>query len=436
MVTTFIDALKSWDDDGSADAAVAFIRERDLRLKVGKELEDAMEAWRRNPDDADACDRLMATHAAMEAEKARHETSIEGLAPDPEAVRMPTMLVPGAVEAGAVCEIFGDPGSGKSTYALLEAVALATGRGKELIGKEVTQSNVCLLWTDESETVMRAKVAALRKKHEISEEDLKGRLHLVRLGSSLDSEHDPLEKVGAEMKALNVQVIYIDSLASNAPTAETANDEAGRLMNRFRKLAATVGAVVFIHHVRKPFPGQQPERSLHAQRGASAIGAAVRVARQCVREDGELEGDEPLFTIDTVKCSNARTPPQAGFRIFGYEVNQETERVPVAEVVSMDARRNPWDGISHAKAVVAWGAVCALPVEERRADRRAKQWMGHALAAELGLPCGTKAEKNRIGKLLAGWLETKHLRETKMKKNGRDVPVLERGTHNLADASD
>ena len=362
--------------------------------------------------------------------------TIEPLVPDPAKVRMPKMLVPGAVEQGAINEIFGEPGSGKSTYALLEAVALATGRGPDMIGKELVRSRVALLWTDESEAVMQAKVAALMLKHGIRAEDLHGWFHLIRTDSPLDAQNATVEHIGGTMKAGNVEVLYIDSLASNAPTAEMQNDEAGKLMNRLRLLSRNVGSVVFLHHVRKPYPGAEAEISLNAQRGASAIGAAVRTARQCVKRDGELAGDAALFLIETVKCSNAAKPPQAGFRIDGYRVNDAPTWAPVATRVDVAARRNPFDGIPHSRAVQGWNQFCDLPPEDRRSDMRATSWAGHGLAKVFNLPSDTKHEKTRLQAMLTAWLDTGHLRKADFWDGKQTRPVYERGAKNLADVSD
>ena len=386
------------------------------------------------PVRGDGEDRLRTRAApapeSPDADATTQTVTIEDLVPDPEEVRMPTMIVPGAVERGAVSVIYGEPGSGKSTIALLEAMAIATGRGEEMIGVPVVRSRVALLWTDESSHARDCKVAAVMARYGITADELRGWFKEVRVKLPLDRPSArAVEEVADEMAKAGAEVLYLDSLSSNAPAAESANEEAARLFNRLRGLAEARGAVVVLHHVRKPPAGQKSDIGLGSQRGASAIGAGVRCARQCEERKG-ADGEPSIYLVHTTKCSNAAGSGVRAFAITGFRVNDAPTLAPLAELTEAPACHDPFEGITDGDAVEAWGRICGLPVEKRRANIQASEWIGRSLAEALGLPCGTKDEMNRISGILRKWEDSGHLKRTTWKETGggrHGRPVYERG---------
>jgi len=239
----------------------------------------------------------------------------------------------------------------------------------------------------------------------------------------------PLAMAGA-----GAEVLYLDSLSSNAPAAESTNEEAARLFNRLRGLAEARGAVVVLHHVRKPPAGQKTDIGLSSQRGASAIGAVVRCARQCEERKG-ADGEPSTYLVHTTKCSNAARSGVRAFTITGFRVNDAPTLAPLAELTEAPACRDPFEGIAQEDAVKAWRRICGLPAGKRRADPQAAEWIGYSLAEALSLPCDTKEEKQRISGILKKWCDTGHLKRTTWKETGagrHGRPVYERGGRDLA----
>jgi len=61
-----------------------------------------------------------------------------------------------------------------------------------------------------------------------------------------------------------------------------------------------------------------------------------------------------------------------------------------------------------------------------RADVRAAQWVGHTIAAVIGIDADSKSGKAKIKGLVSGWLKTDVLRlaDDHDKRTGREVRVV------------
>ncbi len=447
-VIAFDQAFEIFDRTGSADDLAAAIRAEDRSIELAEELNNAVAALREDQTNGDLRARFLKAHSDCREANAPPKFTIEEVRIDPAKVRMPRMRIPGGVQEGAINIVFGGPGSGKSTYTALEIVALASGEGAKLLGKTVIRSRVAVIWTDEGGDMLTAKINAVCLKHGITAEQIQGWLYEVKLDTVLDSDDSTVEEISRKLEGMAVDVLVVDSFSSNAPTVEGRNEDAAKFLSKMNRLFRTI---VFLHHSRKTYPGQDEEEGLAAQRGASATGGAVRVARQFLVEKGKLADGEALYKIVTVKFSNEKEPEPKGFQIHGCRVNDDTAPVPVAEPVDMNALANPWKGISLDQAKEILRKFLALPDFDRCESKANRKWAGYGLGQLLGLDPDNdmgrmaKGNKDRSGKQmknrddcdkrLRDWksnsiLAVKHL-PNKGRSDDRGTPVYIQGSEGL-----
>jgi len=203
--------------------------------------------------------------------------------------------------------------------------------------------------------------------------------------AALDQLHD-------QAIAAGVRVIYIDSLAVTAPNAEMDNGAASALMIGLIRIAQAIkGSDCVLHHSRKGMPGEGPEVSMDAARGASALMASVRIARQIVKVDGREPADV-RFRIESAKSSNFAKPPDRLWGIKPILMNLDKQRSVPVMVTAVEV--NPLDGVDDAKRQAAWDALIAVPLEDRHCDGRSPEWAGNVIGKALGLDTGDDRKNN------------------------------------------
>jgi len=183
-------------------------------------------------------------------------------------------LWPGWLPRGFVTCIVGDPGIKKSAIALHMAVQLGCA-GKWPDGSQMTEQGGTL-WLD-AENMQRANVDRLRAWkaegsaiHWLGEDGL-APVELSRRGF--------FEQCGRTALALGCKLVVLDSLSSAHEDDPDSNKEMGRMLREITKTAQLANlAVLLIHHPRKKRESESPEITLERFRGASAVGAGVRVA--------------------------------------------------------------------------------------------------------------------------------------------------------------
>jgi hypothetical protein len=185
-----------------------------------------------------------------------------------------------------------------------------------------------------------------------------------------------------------------------------------------RRLADIADAAVeTVHHVRKT---NGTELTAEDARGAiSLIGAArsVRVLNPMTADEASKAGINPAerrlyFRVDNGKANMAPPAAAATWRhMIGVPLGNGTEDYPEDNVGVV----TPW----------AWpGAFAGLTsddlkqVQNRissgkwRADVRADDWVGHAVADVLGLDLDQKVDRARVKSLLKTWAMGRWLRST------------------------
>ena len=180
-------------------------------------------------------------------------------------------------------------GAGKTTLALTEAIALATGR--PLLGVEVPRRSTSGITTLRIPWTSSIGAWVIRERFEIEPEDLEGRLFLdsgrdrkliVASRDGVDLIANPaVGEVIEEMKAREIGVLQVDPFIKTHSLDENSNPEVDYVCTLFADIAkATRGSIDLVHHVRKGQPGgAATPGNIDQARGASALSGAVRAAR-------------------------------------------------------------------------------------------------------------------------------------------------------------
>lgn len=328
------------------------------------------------------------------------------------------------------------PGSvGKSILALVEAIAMATGR--ELLGVKVKAPLRVWYWNGEDpyEEIER-RVAAICLHFRISEADLGGRLFL----NSGREKDDPTDDEGCEiiigteetregmtiatpvvedLKATllenEIDVWILDPFVSVHEVNENDNNKIGTVVKTFAQIAdATNTACELIHHTKKS-SGQDGENTALDARGAGAFVDRCRSVRALLRMTKE-EGEQ--FGLDTAAKEHRRH-----FRVEQGKANLSAPhahtiwRKLVDVPMGNQTEDRPED---HVGVVVVWEATDAmkgftpqdtLAVQQQikagnhRWDAKSPEWVGLLILDRMDWSKDDANCKSMVRKLLAEWVK-------------------------------
>jgi hypothetical protein len=318
----------------------------------------------------------------------------------------------------------GSSGLGKSSLAIVEALAMATGRN--LLGVDVEEP--LRVWYHNGEDPMEEierRFLAATKYYGISNDDIGERL-FVTSGRDIDLKLavTQLHKVVIDIKAAaqlkveirerKVDVAIFDPLTSMHLIDENDNVAMGALATLFGEIANdTDSAVELIHHSRKLAPKETV--TIEHARGASSLIAATRAARVT----NTMQPDEAA----TFKVTERR-------RYFRVENGKASMFVPIDSATWHETRSvrlnngTPgFDNGDNVGVVAAWEppdafeditpVMLAAALETARSggpwreDTRSPHWLGHGIAHVLGLDPKSRHGRHRLKAVIDKWLVEK-----------------------------
>lgn len=359
-------------------------------------------------------------------------------------VRMPPMMVPGLMEIGSPTIIFGKPDTGKSTYAILAALALMTGRG-DLIGlKSPLEPMPCgFIWAEEGWNVLDAKLSALMEKHGIPDSETKGRIFDLTDGEgnewkgnlAVDAQVPPIRDMAVKA---GVRAIFIDSLSRVAPEAETQNDFASKTATALSEICRAInGSMLIVHHSRKALASGETVIGLEEARGASAVYATSRIVLQVEKTDIFLDEDsrDRMRRAHTVKANNFLSPKPLAFRTAAMRT-PSGDYVPYAMLVDETQVSGPFSPYPRADVIRAWYELCEAPDDRRRQSPKSPGYAGKTLARSLSIDMTHQPNRARVKAMLSEWMDNGHLDGSTIKSQGQDRKIYVRGDISLADPED
>lgn len=312
-------------------------------------------------------------------------------------------------------------GVGKSSLALVEVIAMATGR--PLLGVSVPKPLRCwyLNLEDPMEEIER-RVVAICLHYGIKPAEIEGRLFLnsgrttsiviattTREGTKV--AEPVVEGLTRAILDNRIDAVVIDPFVSSHRVTENDNAAIDIVAKAWNRVAEEGRAAVeLIHHVRKGQSGSTGEYTVEDGRGAGALLAAARSARvlnPMTKEQADRAGlptNRGYFRADNGKA-NLAPPP---------------ERSEWFHLVPVDLGNGPADSIDggdHVAVVEPWqwpDMLEGLTVDHLRKAQRAvaegrwrenaqsKDWAGIPIASALGIELDT-AGKKRVQAMLKTW---------------------------------
>jgi hypothetical protein len=311
------------------------------------------------------------------------------------------------------------PGAlGKSSLALAEAIAIATGM--PLLGIIPTEQTNSWYWNGEDpQEETERRIAAICQRYEIDGRKLHGRLFidsgrvspikLARVAKGEIAFDDMLaDDICSTIQCNMIGAFILDPFISTHAVPESDNTHIDAVVKKFGHIAdKTNSAIEFAHHVRKPSNGQT-EMTTDDARGATAIVNAVRSARVLNRmtkeQAGETHVSEPrsYFRADNGKANLA--PPGAArwFHLTSVAL-PNGDHVAVVESWQFPS---PMDGIKveHMHAVREMART-----GNWREDYRSPVWIGRALADVIGVDADGPRVRKKLKAILKVWFKNKVL---------------------------
>jgi len=352
-----------------------------------------------------------------------------------------------SVIAGFISMLVAPGGTGKSALAMVEAVAMATGR--ELLPGEYsrTQRRVWYHNIEDDGDEMHRRLAAIKLHHKVSSSDLADRLILTS-GRSLDIKLARRGRQGAEINRVVVDcivemlqdaktdVLMLDPLGALHELSENSNEDANMLMGVLREIADRASAaIVLIHHTSKVAANDMGAAGAGASRGASAFVDAARSVRQLARmKDGDAkkfgvptETAWQYVRVDNGKANLAPAQNAKWLRLVSVNLGNGTADYPDGDNIQTVERWTPptaatQGAITAGEVSDIQNALNAADPDARRKSSNADSWVGYRVADALGLTLdapGTAASartadgtfnRNRVNAVIeagldAGWLQ-------------------------------
>lgn len=224
----------------------------------------------------------------------------------------PEYVVEELIEADSLASCFGDPGHGKSFFAIDLACCVATGA--QFHGKEVRQGAVFYIAGEGHNGLLR-RFNAWSKHHETP---IKGAPLYTskRAANFLDAAHAEMVEKAVDALAVECgkpQLIVVDTLARNFGEGDENNTAD---MNAF---------VAAMDDLRSRYPGSTVlvvHHTGHAEKGRSRGSMAFKGALDAEYQVAKTDG---IVTVKCTKMKEADLPPELAFKLEGVDLGVDSK---------------------------------------------------------------------------------------------------------------
>jgi AAA domain len=326
-------------------------------------------------------------------------------------------------------------GVGKSSLALVEAVAMATG--KTLLGIATAPRRVWYVNLEDPREEIERRIAAICLHFGITADELGDRLYFdgreieIVLATQTRSGYaiaaPAVDALTAALKGGRFDVFIVDPFVSTHRVSENDNMAIDAVAKKLGAIAGEADcAIELIHHVRKT---GGLEVTVEDGRGASALVNATRSSRVLNRMSKE-EADKAgvgeergyYFRADSGGKANL-VPPSAKatwYRLqnvaLGNGSNDGVDDQDYVGVVTSWKWPDAFEGYTTADT----DRVLAAIADGRcRKDSRSEEWVGHVIAKTLGMDVSKPRDRARINDMIKQWLATKLIKVVEAMDEGR-----------------
>jgi hypothetical protein len=319
-----------------------------------------------------------------------------------------------------------DGGVGKSTQAIAELVAMATGRN--LLGVEVKER--VKVWYhngEEPREEIARRIHAVCKHYGINPKELVGWLHFT---SGLDDYPIRIATAGKKGVVVNAKlagaivefiegngfkVMVVDPLISCHACPENDNVAMDIVAKTFGRMAAlSACGIDMCHHTRKALKGGDGQNFSADARGAGSLMNAVRCSRvlnvMSEKEAGAfgIKGDARLdyFRSNRGKSNMVRRGGASWFKLVSVEIGNGDGIEPGDNVQTIEE----WTPNFFVTTAEHKKAVCdKVAAGEYRRDRQSKSWVGLVIAEVCGFDAAVQREQ--IEDIIKAWVVEGVLKE-------------------------
>jgi hypothetical protein len=314
-------------------------------------------------------------------------------------------------------------GVGKSSLQLVEAIAMATGR--LLLGTQVVEPlTVWIINLEDPLEELERRVLAVLLHFNIHPDELGGRLFLnsgrdtkVVIASTTKAgtmvARPVVDALKAEIRAKGADVIVIDPLVKAHQVPENDNGAVDMVCTAFAEIADECDcAFDLIHHVRKT---NGAEVTVEDGRGAVSLLAACRSARALNRmskDEAERAGvSEARLYFRAENGKGNLAPPEKAewFNLRSVSLGNGTPGV-LFDDGDQVAVATSWtwpDALEGVKVADLRKVQLEISRSEWRENIQTRdRWVGHAVAAAMGLDAEKPSDRSKIRGLLSVWIKT------------------------------
>jgi AAA domain len=311
------------------------------------------------------------------------------------------------------------PGAyGKSALAIMEALAIVTGR--PLLGVLPDERTNVWYWNGEDpREELERRLAAAYQHYGVDREETEGRL-FVDSGRDQEIVLAKMTKLGAEIaqpvvdqviatiSANKIGLLIVDPFVASHRVTENDNGAIELVAATWARIANITGcAVELVHHSRK---ASGAEITVEDGRGGSALLAKARSARVLngmAHDEAARAGVEKprsFFRVDNGKANLSSAGEKADwYQLVGIEIGNGDNVVAVTQW----SWPNAFDGVTvrdlrEVQAKIGAGRYRDSP--------QSQDWAGNAVASVLRLDLSNKARKAKAASVLKTWIANGMLR--------------------------
>jgi hypothetical protein len=344
---------------------------------------------------------------------------------------------------------FAPGGLGKTSLALVEAIAMAAGR--PLLGVPVPKRLRVWYWNgeDPAEETER-RIAAILSYFKIPREEIEGWLFTdtgrkTPICIARRQKNDVIFTPDADaliqaIKQNSIDVFILDPFVKTHNVPENDNGAIDSVARTFAAIADEAGcSIELTHHVRKVSSFGRAEVTVDDGRGAGALKDASRSIRV-------------MNTMAPEEAVGAQVKPKDCKRYFRVDDNAKANMAAPAEsatwykIISVPLFNNPEDSNAFGDSVgvvISWklpGVFAGVPgnaltlVQDTieaggpwARNTQAEDWAGYGIADALDLDASDTVQKERVKRMLDAWIETgalKASREPSPKNKSRMRPTV------------